>query len=217
MNQVHLQCKGNSYWNHIWDCCWRQLETSGSDLRLVSQYVGCLHQVRLHHAKNKRRKIWPTWLLNSLSPGLNLPKYLFFVFLTYQTCLPVLSHKKSSNNRLWHLCFLQLWVSSFFSANHFICFRMRGEFSELQTLLCNKWCLPLLYLYKYVLLGIICLFLWTLHAAGYAPDLRSEFNTNCITKQFRVQAHIFKSTVSFLRIWLFSLPYQLSSLSESCW
>lgn len=105
----------------------------------------------------------------------------------------------------------------FFSANHFICFRMRGEFSELQTLLCNKWCLPLLYLYKYVLLGIICLFLWTLHAAGYAPDLRSEFNTNCITKQFRVQAHIFKSTVSFLRIWLFSLPYQLSSLSESCW
>lgn len=97
MNQAHLQCKGNFYWNHIWNCCWRRLETSGSDLCLVSQYLGRLHQVRLHHAKDKSRKIWPTWQLNSLSPGLNLPKYLFFffVFLPYQACLPVLSHNKA--------------------------------------------------------------------------------------------------------------------------
>lgn len=216
MNQVHLQCKGNSYWNHIWDCCWRQLETSGSDLCLVSQYVGCLHQVRLHHAKNKRRKIWPTWLLNSLSPGLNLPKYLFFVFLTYQTCLPVLSHKKSSNNRLWHLCFLQLWVSSFFFCQPLYLLQNEGRVLRITNTALQQM-VSSFALSVHVLLGIICLFLWTLHAAGYAPDLRSEFNTNCITKQFRVQAHIFKSTVSFLRIWLFSLPYQLSSLSESCW
>lgn len=161
---------------------------------------------------------WTHLVLGSICPSIS-----FFVFLAYQTCLPVLSHNKSSNNRLRHLCFLQLWVSCFFFfANHFICFRMRGEFSELQTLLCNKWCLPLLYLYKYVLLGIICLVLWTLGAAGYAPDLRSEFNTNCITKQFRVEAHILKSTVSFLRIWLFlSLtscpPLVTSADKQPCW
>lgn len=142
---------------------------------------------------------WTHLVLGSICPSIS-----FFFCLSPISSMPAcFEPQQSSNNRLRHLCFLQLWVSSFFSSNHFICFRMRGEFSELQTLHNNKWCLPLLYLYKYVLLGIICLFLWTLCAAGYAPDLRSEFNTNCITKQFRVEAHIFESTVSFLRIWLF--------------
>lgn len=109
--------------------------------------------------------------------------------------------------------------SHLFSANHFIRFRMRGQFSELQMLLCNKWSLRLLYLYKCVLLGLTWLFLWTWHAAGYASDLWSEFDTNCITKQFTVQAHMFKSMVMFLRIWLFlsltSCPPLVTSANNS--
>lgn len=87
---------------------------SGPELHLALYYLGCLHQKRLHCGMNKQEKIWPTWLLHLFSPGLNLLKCLSFVFLAYWVHLSVLSHNKSSNNRLWHLCFLQLWVASFF-------------------------------------------------------------------------------------------------------